>query len=802
MGRSRAPGAVAALALLVGAVVGLVMPRTFAGAAGWSLAVLGVLYGLGGIVRRAFRVELLVGEQLLVGAVGWIFASGLLLAASLASRGPLFGIAAIGLAMGLVEVLAWRAPKWSVPTACYAALVAFLALVALSLIGSQANPYDDQVAYVGMVKRLLDVGNLTEPFSFRRMSAYGGQTTLQALAALRGDVATINLLDRGLFQLIGVLVLVDVMRRRALHLGVMVAVVGFQLVIWELAINSAAIWTGYACFVGAYAFASRDDAPLPLSIACLAAMCTLRQNYLVPAGLFALILIVRERRRAIPVLAAAGAIVVPYMIAAFRDCGSFLYPVLLGNGDPAAPLRPTGGSLLDELRFLMTVLFNAEPIRIWWLLAPLMLLVEDTRARKPWPAMLAACLVGFAFLIHSFMLSDAFNLWRYAWAYMTPLAVLFLVEVGAQLDRDVAPLRASKAIAVLAAIAMATQLTHLRGERYTQLTDDLSYALGMGVHPDDPRLAAVETMQAAIPAGARVVAMIDDPWLLDFDRNHFALLDLPGFIGPGGGLPSFTDATHWRSYLVNQGYRYLAFTDGAYSGWLYRRDGWVPRIYNDDELFRYIAAHAVDALDTLAELAASSPVLFHANGMWVVDLGASAPPEGDRGKPEIQRQDAFVRHISEDEFHDQRWQLASRSDVAFAIGPLGPAAIAAPPGQGHEVVRIIERVLKPDVMEPPHRWLAQRTLIRVHGHGAQRLQLSAFLDELHLATHATLGVYLDDSFVAQLPTDDKGLVHLDAPVTCDGWCDLRLVVSTVTEWWGSPSDMRVAELLGFQWTPR
>lgn len=805
MGSRRAPGALAALALSSGAVIGLAMPHAFVGIAGWSLAVLGVLYGLGGIVRRALRIELYLGEQLLVGSVVWIFATGVLLAVGAASRGPLFGIAAVGLAMGLVEVLAWRMPKWTLATTGYALLAAFLAMVALALVGNHANPYDDQVAYVGLVKRLLDVGNLAEPFSFRRMSAYGGQTALQALAALRGDVATINLLDRGLFELIGVLLLVDVMRRRKLHLGLCLAIVGFQLMLDELAINSAAIWTGYTCFLGSYAFASRDDAPLGLSVACAAAACTLRQNYLVPAGVFSLLLMLasrRDRRAVGTALGTAGAIVLPYMVAAWRDCGSFLYPLLLGNGNPIAPLRPTSGTLLDELRFFLTVILNAAPIRVWWLLAPLMLLVRDARARRPWPAYLAACAIGLTVLTHSFMLSDAFNLWRYAWAYMTPLAMLFLVEVGGQLVGEATALRATPAIAAIALLAMATQLTHSHGERFVAMTGELDYALAAGSGFPDPRTKAIADMQHAIPTGARAAVMIDDPWLLDFARNDLAVLDLPGFVAPRPGLPSFTDAEHWRSYFVGRGIRYVAFADGAYSQWLYRRDGWLWRLYSDDELFRFIAAHAVDAIDALADLARTSPVLYHANGLWVIDLGERAAPEVDRGPPELARMDAFVRRLAEREFHDNRWALASRSDVVFAPSGDGPSNVVTPPGQGNELVRLLERVVDPVLMEPPRRWLGSRTLIRVRGHGAHRLQLTAWIDELHLATHATMSVYVDGIPVATLSTDERGIVHLDAPVQCEGWCDVHLVMSTVSEWWAKAADLRIAELRDLQWTAR
>ena len=45
-----------------------------------------------------------------------------------------------------------------------------------------------------------------------------------------------------------------------MSLGIVVGVVGFVLTLWDLSLNSAAIWTGFTCFIGAYGFATRDDA--------------------------------------------------------------------------------------------------------------------------------------------------------------------------------------------------------------------------------------------------------------------------------------------------------------------------------------------------------------------------------------------------------------------------------------------------------------------------------------------------------------------------------------------------------------
>lgn len=825
-----------ALLLVAGFVVGLVTPHSLVGASGWSLVVGGTLWGYGGAVRRALRVGLGVGEQLLAGTMVWIAITGVLLALGICSSLPLLGLTALGLALGVAELVAYaRAPVGDTTprddrfafVVLALVLFAFLAFNLFGMIGNRANPYDDQVAYVGMVKRLLDVGDLAEPFSFRRLSAYGGQTTLQALAAVRGDVTSIDLLDRGVFQVIGVLLTLDLMRRRQLHLGVIVAILGFLLSLPDLALNSAAIWTGYTCFLGAYTFAAREDLPadraLVLAAGACGVACTLRQNYLLPAGIFTLGVVVAhvrdvartsswraawrsERRIALVAVAVAGAIVLPYMIAAFRACGTFLYPILLGSGNPVAPLRPTGGTLYDEGAFFINILFNTDPIRVWWLFAPLMLVVKDTRARRPYPVLAIAAAIGFVALVHSFMLSDNWNLWRYAFAYLTPLAVIFLVEVCAKLPmierKDPPPVRASPAVTVLALLAVFVQFAAARTFQSTRLVTSLQNmhaADELGSQKYDPRADAIPDLQRAIPAGAALVVMIDDPWRLDFARNPISNLDLVGFAAPAPGLPSFTDAEHWRAYFAAQGIRYALFSEAEQSTWMYRRGGWVWRMFSDDELYRFIAAHIVDATDAFAQLARTSKVLAHRDGMIAIDLGERIAPEAPRGPPELERMDRFTRQISERGLGNKMWQLASRSDVVFRPDGLGPSNVMPVPGIAPEYEGVVGALIG-TLENAPKRWLSDRTLVRVHGDGEPRtLHVKLWLKRSRLQTAATASVYISGARVATAQPDTDGYLTIDVPASCRGWCDIYLTLSTISDWWIVADSLRAAALLELEW---
>ena len=75
------------------------------------------------------------------------------------------------------------------------ALVSYLA----SIVDGNFNTNDDTLCYFGFVREILDRGTLSQPFSFRRESVYGGQQLLQAIQlAIPVPDLHLNLLDQGM----------------------------------------------------------------------------------------------------------------------------------------------------------------------------------------------------------------------------------------------------------------------------------------------------------------------------------------------------------------------------------------------------------------------------------------------------------------------------------------------------------------------------------------------------------------------------------------------------------------------------
>lgn len=876
--RPLSPLAVLALAC---AALGLGSPHSAAGGLAWALAALTALLGWGAAVRRALRLASSVGpgpglalcELLALGAAAWIAAGGLLLAVGVATRLPLLALALVGVALGAWELAtaaprpAARSPEARMGRAALTALfVGYAALVLLGSLVSRGNPFDDHVAYTPLLRRLLDAGNLLEPFSYRRISAYGGQTILQALLAARGNLESTDLLDRGVFHLVSLLGLVGLLQRRRFHAAVGAVLIFFAISLQEMSINSASGWTGVALFLAAYALAAREDlAParrLPLVFACCAAACTLRQNFLLPAGLFAACLLFAQlaatakagrgdrrsrwrgalsadRTAGLAAIAAAAAILLPYAFATWRSSGSFLYPVLLGNMSPHAPVAPLGITAIEKLSLIAQYSLSAEPIRIWWVLLPVMLVAKDPRPTQPWRWFLVASAVGFLYLVQGFLVSDATTLWRYAFGYLTPLALVLVVEVGdrfalggradasdADADDATEPFRLHlpRLGGFLLWLALLVQLLSSRETllpRLAELGRNASAALQLGADRHRGVARSYAAMQQALPAGAKVAILLDDPYYLDYARNDFQNLDLPGFAAPQP-LPAFTEPERWRRYFLDHGLRYLAFVDGNRSTYLYRRADWLRRLFLESELWRFMAAHIIDAGDTFLALAATSKVLYvdREQGLYALDLAselgaaasAASAASGAADEPEPARMDRFVRRLSERDLGNDAWRLVSRRDVIFLPDGDGPSGLraAAPSPVRDGADDLLSALFGTPPREPPHRWLGDRTHLRIYraspsptgassDGGDQRLRLALWVDVRRLATTPKLSLIVDGAVVGEAVPDAAGDVRFDVTPRCAGWCDVYVVSSALGDFWLDPERNRALKLTSLAW---
>src|ERR1035438_5406794 len=168
----------------------------------WGLVVLASFLGWGSAIRRAASLpETDWGLRCGWGMAFTAVLGGFLANLSLAASPVLIAMVAAGAflavllcAHGLPAILKSRRSMLG----CLAFLALILLVYAPTVDVHWSNPCDDDVAYFVFAKRLLDSGTLIEPFSQRRLAAYGGHSLLQAVVWAFGSQKTLSVLDGGL----------------------------------------------------------------------------------------------------------------------------------------------------------------------------------------------------------------------------------------------------------------------------------------------------------------------------------------------------------------------------------------------------------------------------------------------------------------------------------------------------------------------------------------------------------------------------------------------------------------------------
>jgi hypothetical protein len=807
-----------AVVLALGAF-GLARPdAVLAGGAAWLAFLFFVCSGWGWLVMRAARIEDTdFGLRAVWGIAAYIGVTGIPVALGVCSRPVVLAFIAAGAAGFAWRELITAQPLWAVATAgvraararplvAYAAfLIAALALV--HILGEVArlerNPWDDDIAYTPLTKRLLDAGNLVEPFSFRRLAAYGGQFAAEALAGARGTTANIHLVDQGMCFGLFVLVVLGHARQLTRVPALWLAVIVLTLVtLPNIAINTASYWSGAMMFLALYRTIERGDFTRMAVVG--AALCTLRQSYLPVVLAFVALALWRvraERRVWRRVAMVFAAVLLPWCAAALVSSHTFLFPLVQGTWNHGLPLQPAPWSWVDELSLLFTSIIDAQPLVVMVLVVPLVAFATDDRPTRPLAALLVAGVVGFTLSVHGFSAADPSTLWRYAFAYALPLFIALALEVGA--ERVQLPELGRWLVLVTVLLQLAAARTHVVKD-YAFAFADLREAAAIDSHGDPNARAEVRryaALQAAVPTNARLAVMLDDPAFLDFRRNPIANLDTPGFASPGTQMPSFSGAEAMRAYLLDEGYRYLAFVRPDKSRYFFRREFWIWRLWHDSEFFQAQSAYAIDTIDTFVQLAGTSHVLYDQDGLVALDLDAPhAPAPQLAAADEPARRDAFLRALAGREHMEREWSLASRKDLAFEDGVSGQTyAQRADDAHWYDVF-----VRDP---EPKHgqpiRWMRRRVHLRVRGDGRMHLVMRGHMNLGLMYTRPRLDVSLGGELLGSFQVDEAGAFAIDLDVTAPhAWDDLYVVFNTIGEFERDLHDLRLARLEEVQWEPR
>jgi hypothetical protein len=623
----------------------------------WSLLIFTSFLGYGETLRRALRRpefdDLGWGLTAAWGMAVTLALGGLLMAFHLAVAPILAAVVGLGAVLALfhgmnrliggkLSLSAFRFPLSDLILYLLAAL-AFASSIAWP---HHIDPNDDLICYLMLPEKLLCTGTLIEPFSFQRAGTFGGQSILQALVMIVGAERNGHVPDRGLAMVMIFGTLVHATR----GLRGQQAIVRFLLLFafWFVPvprISTNGAMTGGVLLLGmletlqrALAAKSRKwSACVPAGL-LLAGACSIRPTYTVVAGFILAALALRDLRGGLRGKNGLAGALSPYLtigLAALVVLIPFMAVLYASNGTPMVP--PVSGfvskayqtySFQDPLKDLSGALafFSApEALCMLALLAVAALYpVKQGTASILWATLLAS-----AVILHRFSALAFLDLYRYLYPIFVPLALWMLVAVlkksaaGEPADCANEPVRAPVA-AVAAALLVFMVVNAPSGgkelrEQFAGLPDQIKE-----VKPFfDPNLrTAYAQLQERVPAGAKILTMVDASYWLDYRRNPMFSINAVGGCSPPPGIPFEKGPDALADYFKKLGIRYVIAVDFNNAVLLYTRKLWNESTRPEWFYSRIWKPRFNDFMDNIDALAKrDGSLVATAGNARLIDLG-------------------------------------------------------------------------------------------------------------------------------------------------------------------------------------
>lgn len=502
-----------------------------------------------------------------------------------------------------------------------------------------ANVHDDFHAYFVYPTRLLQEGTLTfDRWSERAVFSLGGMPFLQSILLSWKNLSQIAVVDVVLGFALLASALMDVATRHRAWWGWAASgmcVVFFSILPRANASALVLIWATLFVLV-CWMSDTRFQGKIYLALwgLVLGAALSLKSNSAVVLFGMAFgqgLLVMREQGVragfrswswiAVGALLSAGT----WMVAHFEMYQTFLFPIL-GKGlhvsatNPDYPLRYWNPSIQQWLELMGRSLFSFS--KLLWFLSPLAWTWWSAKSKSKSNHSLSTgyrVLLVVLFFYYPMLCGVAGpTVDRYGW----PLEMLLHGAVWAEWIRMSSFWKSSFQVRVAWVVLSAVWIFGFQLVRPVAWRGYMLHewtAMG-GLNLSNEAVNKVREAQLAIPAGARAVAHLEMPFHLDFKRNQWMVVDVPGTVGPPPEMPLFHGFGPLRDYLLNHGFTYLLyaykseanFPKAAYGS--RRTDLEIPISARED-------ARRVFAFHDLVEAQRKSKfVVFDKDGVVALDL--------------------------------------------------------------------------------------------------------------------------------------------------------------------------------------
>jgi len=602
----------------------------------WGLVVLAGFIGCGTLVARlaGFSGKDAPDWGL---AAGWGMAGvvglgGVLALLGIATAPVLFAVVGLGVVLfgaTLIKMPFVRADVSGVTGGLAALALAVLLLRYGSYISFRGlNCSDDDIVYFSFVTRLLETGTLIEPFSLRRLFAFGGHTVLQSLVMMAGSDVNGFLMDRGIAVIAAFGLTAGFLRRSGMEGAApyMVALIVTVIMPFPLG-NSSSHLTGLVLFLTLFRSMEMMPASGPsvkglwLIGLVAAAASSLKAHYLGVAALTVLfywLALAFDGWRAkdtAPIRSlfhlglSSLVFLAPWMALLYRSSGTILFPLFQGNQQPGFSATYLGSLPLPDVLALVGKFLIAPQVSL--LLVPVVLYAFH-RASRAGMALYAGAVMMTVMTAAMLTFDSIDTVHRYVAPF---LGAAFIATVSVFLGRLHRPLAFKSGPAVLCAIAVLLIPVSVYRD-FNRLVDQWGV-----VNLSDKNRGAYKKMQAAVPPGEKFLAVLAHPFALDYQRNGVFNIDVPGAASPAPGMPFFKGAKALKAYLIGQSIRHIAYRDFTNpGGCIYRYSWWESQARSGHPMWAAQAKYYLDLMKNIEALEKTQTVIYRGRVLRVMQL--------------------------------------------------------------------------------------------------------------------------------------------------------------------------------------
>lgn len=500
----------------------------------------------------------------------------------------------------------------------------------------QYDPNDDWVAYLAFPEKILQTGTLIEPFSQRRITSLCGQSLLLAQIMVVAEPESAHLLDRGFGAILLFGLLVEATRKTAPGWQWLRALIVLAAVTVSVPrINTSSTVIGVCLMLGVLFSMSKvldtkesDWRVWALPALMLAGASSLRFTYAMACGgalavyyfwnafssppkewFFKILPLLKTGLMTFVFLS-------PLMVVSWESSRTPIYPPFPGNLVTEFITFNTGEGFFKDSKIAIRFMLMPELLMMLTSFA-LILFVTNSNRRLLISMVLVVLTVSYLLGISSSASIDTWTLDFYRFTF--PLyftAFLWILSLCVSQKKALgflsAPSMATVGLILFAIVQIIPALEELKVKFTSIPLQEKGFqfsAAALKPYYDE--------LQNKVPPGQKIFAVVDAPYLLNYNRNPISNVDNIAGASPAPGMPFHKGPEALRAYLNNLGYNYAISVDFEKAVFLYNIN--IMQNHPRKEFRQFSKKYISDFLENLESICKTSTLCRNLNSrlVWI-----------------------------------------------------------------------------------------------------------------------------------------------------------------------------------------